>query len=418
MAHILVIDDEELVMTVLRKVLISGKYDVTATKDCTEGVELLKQQDFDLLVCDLKMTPLDGMQLLRIARASKPNLPVLMMTGYATVATAVEALKLGAFDYITKPFKIDELLNAVKRALDYGRTLSGGGGTRELTEELFGLPGIIAVNESTKAVCATIKRIATTDVPILMVGESGSGKATIAKAVHEQSHRKDGPFVRANCSGILEATFDEQMFGKSGAAGEKGLLPGAQKGTLFLEDLELMSHGVQVKMERLLQEKKFSGPDGKGDVPLDVRFMAATTANLDQVLLDGAFSKSLFYRLKGIQIDVKPLRERQEDVIPLATYLLQKELGGGRKLPLFAPDAREVLMKYKWPGNATELETAMKYVIRIAGNEQAITKAALPADIAASVATSKTEAEADTHRGERLKEFLQRKLGGMEAVSS
>lgn len=416
MARVLVIDDEELVMKVLSKVLLSGKHEVTSTQDSAKGLEMLKQQDFDLMICDLKMTPIDGMQLLRVARENKPNLPVLMMTGYATVATAVEALKLGAFDYITKPFKIDELLAAVKRALDYGRTLGGGGGARELTEEMFGLPGIIAVSESTKALCATIRRVATTDVPILIIGESGSGKATIAKAVHDQSHRKEGPFVRANCSAIQEGTFDEQMFGGSGAAGH-GLLPSAQKGTLFLEDLELMSRAVQVKMERLLQEKKFLAQDGK-EVPLDVRFMATTTANLDQVLADGAFSKSLFYRLKGIQIDVKPLRERQEDIMPLATYLIQKELGGGKKLPPFAPDAREVLTKYAWPGNATELESAMKYAIRVTGNEPTIAKAALPADILSSVTTTKTETEADTHRGERLKEFLQKKLGGLEAVSS
>ncbi len=418
MSRILVIDDEELVMKVLTKVLLSGKHEVVSTQDSSKGVELLKQQDFDLMVCDLKMAPIDGMQMLRIAHDVKPNLPVLMMTGYATVATAVEALKLGAFDYITKPFKIDELLGAVKRALDYGRQLSGGGGVRELTEEQFGLPGIIAVSDAMKALCATIRRVAATDVPILITGESGSGKATIARAVHVQSHRKDGPFIRANCSAIQEGTFDEQMFGGHGGGTENGLLASAQKGTLFLEDLELMSRAVQVKMERLLSEKKFLAPDGKGEVPLDVRFMATTTANLDQVLADGAFSKSLFYRLKGIQIDMKPLRERHEDIIPLAIYLLQKELGGGRKLPPFAPDARDVLIRYAWPGNATELETAMKYVIKIINNEQIITKAALPSDMVSTITTARAEPEADVHRGERLKEFLQKKLGGLEASSS
>jgi DNA-binding NtrC family response regulator len=260
------------------------------------------------------------------------------------------------------------------------------------------------------AVCETVRRVAPTDAPILIFGEAGCGKSTIAKAIHDASLRKGKPFARVNCAAAQQGTLADQLFGAQDQSGWPGAFVEALKGSLFMEELETLPRDVQNKLDGVLQEKKLIKHGVKTDEPLDTRLIAATTKQLEALLQEGNFNRSLFFRLKGIQIEVKPLRERREDIIPLALHILKSTSTDG-KLPALSQEVRELFARYSWPGNATELQTAIEYAVKAANGKDTIGKDCLPAEMVASVKATPAISDADSHRGEKLKEFLQKKLG-------
>ena len=306
MAKILIADDDPTILSLLNKILLSKGYDVQLAEHGGVAEKLLKSEQFDLLISDIKMEPVDGMQLLRKTRQMRPHVGVIMLTAYATVATAVEAMKEGAFDYIPKPFKIDELLETVKRALDYQKSISeqiNGNAHIEL-KKYFG--NIIAESDEMVNVCEMIRRVAPTKTTIMITGESGTGKELVAEAVHAFSARSEGPFLPVNCAALPETLIESELFGHTkgaftGASANKvGLFEAAKGGTLFLDEINSIPHGLQSKLLRAIQNKKIRQVGGTEEFEVDVRILAASNRNLETMVKEGTFREDLFYRLSVI----------------------------------------------------------------------------------------------------------------------
>jgi two-component system response regulator PilR (NtrC family) len=416
MARILLVDDEPRMLSLLNSLLTAEGYEVTSVQDGSKVPDLLRTEIFDLMISDIRMTPVDGMELLKIARTARPTMPVIILTAYGTVETAIEAMKLGTFDYVTKPFKMDELLITIQRALEYSRALSEN---LELKEELVGrykFENIVAESAAMRNVCEMIKRVAPADTTVLITGESGTGKELVARAIHTHSKRKDKRFVAVNCAALPEALLESEMFGHlkgafTGASVNKeGLFETASGGTLLLDEISSMPIGIQGKLLRVLQEKEIRRVGGTTDIPVDVRVIAATNTSLEDMIKQGSFREDLYYRLSVIPIDIKPLRERQEDILPLAYHMLRREVGEGKDLPKLTSDVKETLERYAWPGNVRELENALKHATTFA-QDGLITPEVLPPRILSSVKLDPAkptsgDAAADPYRYKSLKAFI------------
>ncbi|MEI8139648.1 MAG: sigma-54 dependent transcriptional regulator [bacterium] len=416
MPRILLIDDEPRMLSLLNTILKGEGYTLTPVQDSSKVPELLNTEIFDLMITDIRMTPIDGLELLKKARQVRPSMPVIILTAYGSVETAIEAMKLGTFDYVTKPFKMDELLITIQRALEYSRALSEN---IELKEELVGrykFENIVAESAAMRNVCEMIKRVAPADTTVLITGESGTGKELVAKAIHLNSRRKDKRFVAVNCAALPEALLESEMFGHmkgafTGASSNKdGLFETANGGTLFLDEIPSMPLSIQGKLLRVLQEKEIRRVGGNDDIQVDVRVIAATNTSLEAMIKKGTFREDLYYRLSVIPIDIKPLRERQEDVLPLVYHVLRNETGEGREIPKLMPEVRDILERYSWPGNVRELENAMKHAITFAQDNK-ITLEVLPPRILNQVKPVERmggapEGAADTFKNKSLKTFL------------
>lgn len=416
MARILLVDDEPRMLSLLNSLLKAEGYDVTSVQDGSKVPDLINNEVFDLMISDIRMTPIDGMELLKIARSARPTMPVIILTAYGTVETAIEAMKLGTFDYVTKPFKMDELLITIQRALEYSRALSEN---LELKEELVGrykFENIVAESAAMRNVCEMIKRVAPADTTVLVTGESGTGKELVARAVHIHSKRKDKRFVAVNCAALPEALLESEMFGHmkgafTGASSNKdGLFETANGGTLFLDEISSMPLSIQGKLLRVLQEKEIRRVGGNANIPVDVRVIAATNTSLEQMIKQGTFREDLYYRLSVIPIDIRPLRERQEDILPLVYHVLRHEVGEGRELPKLTPEVKEMFERYPWPGNVRELENAVKHAITFSQDGR-ITPEVLPPRILSSVkaVAGRPAAEGgatDPYRYKSLKAFI------------
>jgi DNA-binding NtrC family response regulator len=417
MPRILLIDDEPRMLSLLNTILKGEGYTLTPVQDGSKVPDLLNTESFDLMITDIRMTPIDGLELLKIARQVRPSMPVIILTAYGSVETAIEAMKLGTFDYVTKPFKMDELLITIQRALEYSRALSEN---IELKEELVGrykFENIVAESGAMRNVCEMIKRVAPADTTVLITGESGTGKELVAKAIHLNSRRKDKRFVAVNCAALPEALLESEMFGHvkgafTGASANKdGLFETANGGTLFLDEIPSMPISIQGKLLRVLQEKEIRRVGGNDNIPVDVRVIAATNTSLEAMIKQGTFREDLYYRLSVIPIDIKPLRERQEDVLPLVYHVLRKETAEGRDVPKLMPEVRDVLERYAWPGNVRELENAMKHAMTFAQDNK-ITLEVLPPRILNQVKPAERtvggvrEGAADAFKNKSLKTFL------------
>ena len=424
MPHILLVDDEPSILSVLSTVLKSEGHDVVPVDTGDKAKELLLTDDFDLMISDIRMSPVNGMELLRIAHQRRNGMPVIMLTAFGTVQTAVEALKLGAFDYLTKPFKVDELLITVKRALDYSNALSENASLKKQLQTRYEFENIVAESPAMRNVCDMIRRVAPTDTTVLIYGESGTGKELVAKAVHTHSTRSSGPFLPVNCAALPGPLLESEMFGHvkgafTGASADKeGLFEAASGGTIFLDEISAMPMSLQSKLLRVLQEREVRRVGSNETVKVDARVLAATNVKLEEMIKNGEFREDLFYRLSVIPIQISPLRDRREDILPLFDHFLKNEVNGD--LPTTDPAVAALVEAYSWPGNVRELENAARHAIAFA-QEGHITPASLPARVTtesnpafsggtgSSGSAPGLPADFDSERCRSLKAFLRSK---------
>ncbi len=373
MHRILIVDDELNMRLVLQAMLRKEGFDVLLAADGLEALKVLKKEEVSAIITDLKMPKMDGMALLDAIRQDRPGLPVIMITAYGTIATAVDALKKGAFDYITKPFEQDEIKNVIRKAiqtktLDDNEVVPGPG---ELDHG-----GIIGRGEAMTELFETIRRVAPTTTTVLITGETGTGKELAAQAVHLNSTRRANPFLKINCAAIPENLMESELFGyeKGAFTGAVVSKPGrfelAHKGTLFLDEIGELSRDMQVKILRVIQEQEFERVGGLKTIKVDVRLIAATNRNLQQEVKEGRFREDLYYRLNVFPIWIPPLRERREDMPALVDFFLQKfNHKFERTLQGAERELLEVFQRYDWPGNVREMENVMERLVLMASKD-------------------------------------------------
>ncbi|MFZ1036929.1 MAG: sigma-54 dependent transcriptional regulator [Smithella sp.] len=387
MNNILIVDDEFNIRLVLSAMLKKEGYGVASATDGLEALQILKAGKIDVVVTDLKMPNLDGMGLLNCITKQYPEVPVIIITAHGSVATAVEALKKGALDYITKPFELDDLKNVISKAIK----------TRTLNENKLFLPpdeieptGIIGTSKSTLEIFDAIKRVAPTTTTIFITGETGTGKELVANAIHYNSPRRNNPLIKINCAAISPTLIESELFGheKGAFTGATITKPGkleiAHKGTLFLDEIGEIPREIQVKLLRVIQEHEFERVGGLRTIKVDVRIITATNKNLLQEVRSGNFREDLYYRLNVLPIVVPPLRERKEDIWPLIDYFVDKF---NKKLDLaitIDSEVKEMLLRYEWPGNIRELENLIERMMLLAGSNK-LTLSDIPEEFISSM---------------------------------
>jgi Response regulator containing CheY-like receiver, AAA-type ATPase, and DNA-binding domains len=374
--HILILDDERNYLLILQTILEDEGYKVTALDDPETALTYLGESEVDVVVTDMKMPKLTGREVLEHVKKGYPHIPVLIMTAFGSIESAVEAMKLGAFDYITKPFSNEELLLSLSKAAQYARAQRENRMLREQIAERFALGNIIARAKPMLQILEMVQRAAPTKSTVLITGESGTGKELIARAIHQCSPRKDGPFVAVNCMAFGAGVLESELFGHekgsfTGAVSRhRGRFEMADKGTLFLDEIGELSHDLQVKLLRVLQERTFERVGGSESIEVDIRVVAATNKNLQQAVKDGTFREDLYYRLNVVSLPLPPLRERREDIPILATHFLHKfSEEAGREFKGFSPSAMDYLTAFEWPGNVRQLENVMERCVVLAPGE-------------------------------------------------
>ena len=368
MSKILIVDDEPRILLLLQSLLKANGYEVETARDGNAALDIVRKGGVDIAVTDLRMAPMDGMTLFREIKALSPNVPVVLLTAYASVETAIEAMKIGIFDYLTKPFKVDDLIACVKRAEEQ-IAKSATTAARPEQPVKYRFENLIASSPLMVSVCETIQKVAPTAATVLIIGESGTGKEVIARTIHRNSTRARRPWIAVNCAAIPENLLESEMFGHikgsfTGAVADKvGLFEAANGGTLFLDEISSMPLILQGKLLRVLQEKEIRRVGGTKSIPVDVRVIAASNANLEEAVVKGTFRSDLYYRFAVITIDIPPLRKRPDDIIPLARHFIRSEFGGAASFPEISADAAKALTAYNWPGNVRELENAIKHAL-------------------------------------------------------
>jgi len=383
-ARILIAEDESNLRLVLQKELERLGYRVQSAPDGEAALRKLEESNVDVLLCDINMPRIDGMEVLRRVH-ERPNPPeVIMLTGQATVETAVEAMKLGAYDYLTKPYSITELDVRVKQAAEKRRLRVDNLRLREQLARQSGLPEIVSVSPAMTEAVRLVERVAPSEASVLITGESGTGKELVAHAIHRLSSRADGSFIDINCAAFQESLLESELFGYeagafSGAKGRKlGLIELADGGTLFLDEVTELPAQLQAKLLRAIETRTFFRVGGVRKVEVNVRIVAATNRNLESVVANESFRSDLLYRINGFQIDLAPLRERTEDIEPLARHLLDKV--GGTNRPQLEPAALDALRAYSWPGNVRQLKNCLERAVILSNNGR-ITINELPPEV-------------------------------------
>jgi two-component system, NtrC family, response regulator HydG len=366
MAKLLVVDDERNLRMVVQKELARQGHSVETASDGEEAWEVLEQHDFDVVLCDINMPRLDGMGFLRRLCEQNQNRPeVIMLTGQATVETAIEAMKLGAYDYLTKPYRIAELSVLVDQAAEkQGLKIDNQRLRAQIARTNGKMPDIVAHSPQMKEVLRLVQRVAPSDTSVLITGESGTGKELIAQAIHRLSRRHDKPFIDLNCAALQDTLLESELFGHeagafSGARTRKlGLFEIADGGTLFLDEIMEMPAALQSKLLRALETRSFFRVGGVKKVEVDVRLVAATNRDKDVAIADGTFRADLMYRVNSFEINIPPLRTRREDIKPLADHLLNKLSGAAA--PKIAPNAIEAISQFDWSGNVRQLRNCLE----------------------------------------------------------
>ncbi len=386
MAKLLVVDDEKNLRLVVQKELSRQGHEVETASDGEEAWEALEGKDFDVLLCDINMPRLDGIGLLRRMREKSQTPPeVIMLTGQATVETAIEAMKLGAYDYLTKPYRLNELAALVTQADEKQQLKIDNQRLRAQIERTHkNLPEIVAESPQMKEVLRLVRRVAPSDTSVLITGESGTGKELIAQAIHRLSPRADKTFIDLNCAALQDSLLESELFGHeagafSGARARKlGLFELAHGGTLFLDEIMEMPAQLQSKLLRALETRSFFRVGGVKKVEVDVRLVAATNRDTDRAVGEGVFRADLLYRINSFEINLPPLRERFEDIEPLARYLLQKIAGNNS--PELTQPAIDALNGFSWTGNVRQLRNCLERAVLLADNNR-ITIKELPPEV-------------------------------------
>lgn len=368
MTSLLIIDDEPKMSGVLARMLSKDGYDVEWTDSPTVGLEKLGQKFFDIILCDLKMPELSGIDVLERAKRVSPSTDFVIMTAYATAQTAVESMKKGAFDYLIKPFPLDELKLLIKRIEETRNLKEENQRLREVIGQKFSFENIIAASKQMQDVLARARKVAASSASVLLRGESGTGKEVLAKAIHTMSPRANAPLVVVNCGAIPENLLESEFFGhiKGSFTGaienRKGMFETADTGSIFLDEIGEVPLHLQVKLLRVLQEGEFQRVGESTPHKVDVRIIAATNRNLEQDVASGTFRQDLYYRLNVIPIQLPALRERQDDIVPLVEYFLRRFAPPGSR-KMLSPDALSLLRRYEYPGNIRELENAIEHAV-------------------------------------------------------
>jgi two-component system NtrC family response regulator len=370
METILIVDDEKNYLLVLEALLVDAGYEVITSDNTTEALEVARSHDLDLVITDMRMPGTDGMEFLAQLRSRQPDPPVIMMTAYATVEKAVEAMKRGAFDYITKPFKNEELILTIRKAIEMHRLKQENRLLSRELQERFQFSNIVGKSKIMRQVYEIIEKVAHTRASVLITGESGTGKELIARAIHFNSPRRDKTFISVNCSALSETLLESELFGHergafTGAVTQrKGRFELAHGGTLFLDEVGDMSPALQVKLLRVLQEMKFERVGGTKTLQVDARLVTASNRELDREVELGRFREDLFYRLKVVHIKVPPLRERRDD-IPLLVHHFLEKAAEANKIPVkrVSHEALKHLYQYDWVGNVRELENVIERAV-------------------------------------------------------
>jgi two-component system response regulator PilR (NtrC family) len=371
MANLLIVDDEQGMRQLLTHVFGRAGHAVRAAESGAKALELLKQAPADLIVSDVKMPDMNGIELLRKVREFLPDAAVVMMTAFATVDTAREAFKLGADDFIQKPFDVDELKLIAEKALERLRLLQENRAFKRAQRDRARLDQIIGHSQKMQAVYQMIETVAQVQSTVLITGESGTGKEMVARAIHNLSPRADKPFMPVNCGAFTETLLESELFGyvrgafTGATANRKGLFEAADRGTIFLDEIGEMSPTMQVKLLRVLQERKVRPVGAHEEISIDTRVIAATNRDLAQMVKQGSFREDLFYRISVIPIELPPLRERREDIPELVEHFVQKFCQQtGRRLGI-SERATELLELYSWPGNVRELEHTIERAVAL-----------------------------------------------------
>jgi DNA-binding NtrC family response regulator len=370
METILVIEDKESMARMLRDALESEGYGVVSAGDGMEGARYLKENRIDLVITDLKLPEKDGIEILRTSKEENQLRPVIVMTAFGSIETAVTAMKEGAFDFITKPFDIDHLLMLIKRALETQRLLTENILLKEEFASKLRFPRIIGKSEKIKAVAQMTQKVASTKTTVLLLGESGTGKELFARAIHNLSKRRDYPFVPINCAAIPKDLLESELFGHekgsfTGAESKKiGKFELADKGTIFLDEVGDMDFILQSKLLRTIEEAEIERVGGIRSIKVDVRIIAASNKDLEKAVEDKTFREDLYYRLNVFPIKIPPLRDRKEDIPLLVEYFINKYSREIKTtLKNISRDALEILMNYNWKGNVRELENTIERAI-------------------------------------------------------
>jgi two-component system response regulator HydG len=385
--HVLIVDDDPGHLSTLKTIVRSWGYRVTTADDGAVAVEKVRQGPFDLILMDVRMATMSGLEALRHINAYNPAIPVLIMTAYSSVQSAVEALKTGAYDYLTKPLDFEALKITLERALEHTELRSENRALKERLRQDFDLGKIIGRSRAMKELLEMVAMIAPSEATVLISGESGTGKELIARSIHHNSPRREHPLVVVNCAALTDTLLESELFGH-----EKGAFTGADRrregrfmqadgGTLFLDEIGETSAAMQAKLLRVLQEKELQRVGGEETLPVDVRVLAATNRDLLQAVESGQFREDLFYRLNVVALEIPPLRERRDDIPLLAQHFLGKFAEKNRKdVKGFTPQAMDLLLKYEWPGNVRELENAVERAVILRTGDH-VTEKQLPMTI-------------------------------------
>jgi DNA-binding NtrC family response regulator len=373
MPTILIVEDEAKMRRLLELNLGEDGFTTLSAADAEAGLKLLRENPVDLVVTDLKLPGMNGLEFLHAIKRQNAALPVVVMTAFGTVETAVEAMKAGASDYVLKPFSLAEMRMVIRKELDVRNLREENRSLREALGKRYAHPNIVARSAKMQETLATVERVAPTNATVLLGGESGVGKDLIARAIHEKSRRATGPFVKINSTAIPENLLESELFGYekgafTGAAASKpGKFELADKGTLFLDEIGDVPPATQVKLLRVLQEREFERLGGTKTIKVDVRLVAATNRNLRAALEQGTFREDLYYRLNVVPIDIAPLRERKEDIPELVNLFVSRFAGdSGKPVDGISPEAMKMLVNYHWPGNVRELQNIIERACALA----------------------------------------------------
>jgi DNA-binding NtrC family response regulator len=403
MARVLLVDDEASLLAVLASVVKVEKHEVTSAVNGAQAIKLLEEASFDLVITDIRMSEMSGLDLLRHINQHYPDLPVIVITAFSSIETAREAKALGAFDYVPKPFKLEQFLVTLRQALAYKeeRDRTAAGGTD--VEVNYYLDGVIAESDRGREVCDLIQKVAPVDTPVLITGPVGVGKNVLAKAAHNLGPRKECPFTTVTCAGVTEDVLEKDLFGISS---ENGYIRSSEGGTIYIRDVDLLPVATQARLLKAVRDKQARAVGSESEYPVNIRWIVGTVEDLEQLARQGKFRDDLRVVLSSVVVKVPPLETRREDIMPLVRHFMKRAKPNAASYPSIEPEAQQQLQSYGWPGNEDQLLGVVREIMeKVSGDT--ITKDDLPSDVASAykVAVS-SETPAVALQGEHLQSFI------------